>query len=336
MVPAGYHRSVLAIPLAAGLLVATGAGADGTVAADHEAPEWLVEAEELLHRGIDAYYEAAFEEALTSLEDCAGALVSRHDEYPVSRDTIRVAVVHLILTLHALEREQEALELARGLAEVSAPPWTGDMQLSPAAAAYVEELAATVPPHPTGTLRVLAPQEGCVVEVDGREAEPGQGVELPAGVHWIRLSCDGVPGDHHRVTVTAGEVVELDLSGLELEAVKVDEDGAPEETSGAPPGTAPGGTLLLEEGRPASRPWYGDAWNVVLQGAGVVMLGVGAGLLAGAMALSRKAMKTTSLRYVELSGRAFDMQVSGWTLLGAGAVSLAVGVVRMAIQSERR
>ena len=77
-------------------------------------------------------------------------------------------------------------------------------------------------------------------------------------------------------------------------------------------------------------PWYGDGWNLALQGAGVVLLGLGAGLLGGSMRLEEKAYRKHSLGYAELESRAFDMEVSGWVLMGTGAIALLVGTIRMA------
>jgi len=56
---------------------------------------------------------------------------------------------------------------------------------------------------------------------------------------------------------------------------------------------------------------------------------VGAGLLGGSMRYEEKAYRTHSLKYAGLESKALDMEVSGWVLMGTGAISLLVGTIRM-------
>jgi hypothetical protein len=89
------------------------------------------------------------------------------------------------------------------------------------------------------------------------------------------------------------------------------------------------GEELLLDTQVEPVPWYGDGWNLALQISGLALLGVGAGLLGGSIQLEERAMTTRSLRYAELEKTAFDMEVSGWVLLGTGAVAFTAGVIRM-------
>jgi hypothetical protein len=151
--------------------------------------------------------------------------------------------------------------------------------------------------------------------VDGEPVE--QAATVIEGIHWVSLSCDGQMGPPSRVDAVAGETLALDL--------------APEpEPEPEPPAPGAGGKeLLVDLEQPGPVPWYGDGWNLALETGGVLLLGLGAGLLGGSLQVEQKALRAHSLRYVGLEQRALDMEVSGWVLLGAGAVALTVGMVRM-------
>lgn len=302
------------------LLIAPGVRAqDVTVAHDAPVPGWLVEALDALEAGTTAYYDARFEEALAQLQSASKVLVAHHEDYPVARDRIAAAVIFLILTLHALDRDDQARELSEGLVEVKPPPWAEGLDLSPAAREYLEQLESDVEPPPGSLLDVVLPLPPCEVLIDGLPAVGEAPYALAAGTHWVQISCDGVYSDHHRVVLDAGASFDLDLSHLTLDAVTVKES----------PAEKPG--LLLDQGEVRAKPWYGDAANLVLQASGVVLVATALGLLVGSMRVYEEARKTTSLRYLGLEDRATSLSISGWTLLGAGAVGLVVGVIRMSV-----
>jgi hypothetical protein len=48
------------------------------------------------------------------------------------------------------------------------------------------------------------------------------------------------------------------------------------------------------------------------------------------MRIEEKAYRKHSLGYSKLESQALDMEVSGWVLMGTGAVALMVGTIRMA------
>lgn len=284
---------------------------------EDEEPAWLVEARESLHRGMDAYYEALFDEALEELSSCTSVLVHGYEKYPVPRDLIRTAVVHLILTLHALGRDEEAEEFARGLAEAGVDDWTEGLDLSPGAMEYLADLEQAMPVPTQGRILVLLPDPACRVFVDGEARDSGQPADVVTGTHWVSILCEDVSSDHHRVEVDDGQVAEVDLTGLELTATAAPEPSDPQDHD-----------LLLEEAVVEKTPWYGDVYNIVLQAAGVLLVATGVGLLAGSLHLKREARTTGSLEYARMEGLSRDLGIAGWTLLGTGALGLIVGVIR--------
>ena len=48
------------------------------------------------------------------------------------------------------------------------------------------------------------------------------------------------------------------------------------------------------------------------------------------MRIEERAYRKHSLGYADLEARALDMEVSGWVLMGTGAIVLLVGTIRMA------
>ncbi len=298
--------------------------ADGQITVEAKAgpPIWLEEALENLALGVDAYYAARFDEALVHLDDASRSLVQGHEMYPVDRDTVCKAVVYLILTLDALERDEEAAGLAAGLAEVTQAPWYEGLDLSPAAMALLDGMAAGVAEAPMGTLTVLVPGNDCAIMLDSHDVETGAGMFVLAGTHWVQIGCEGVTSDHFAVLVPEGEPVTLDLTGLDLSAVKIEDL----------PGTGPSvPEMLLDRGPVKAKPWFGHPVNLVLQAVGIVAIGVGAGLLAGSIDVEREAFTTAGLSYGKLEDRATDMQISGWALVCSGGVSLLIGVIRVAM-----
>ncbi len=308
------HTAFLVLALAAVSRPAHGGGED---------PDWLVEAAAGIDRGLEAFYAAEFEQAIEHLVPAMKALTAGFDEHPVDRALLERGAVCLILALHAREMDDAARDVALGLAEMAPPPWGPDLDLAPDARTYLDDLAGTMPPARHGTLEIAVPDEGCAVDVDGDPVIAGSPVtvQLTTGVHWVGASCPGGEEQHVRVEIEPEQEAQVSLP--------VPGESAP--APGVEPAPVKKDPLLLHtDVHPV--PWYGDGWNLALQGAGVILLGVGAGLLGGSMRVEERAYGTHSLRYADLESKAFDMEVSGWVLMGSGAIALAVGAIRMALE----
>jgi hypothetical protein len=247
-------------------------------------------------------------------------LTSGFDTHPVDAALIERGAVFLVLSLHAQGRDEEAREVALGLAELKAPPWGGELDLAPDAADFLSDLGAGMDAAPTGTVAVSVPHEECKVSVDGAEAAGLGPMELTAGVHWLRAQCDGQWGEPVRVEIPQGGGVEVVLG---------EEDPEPPPEPPPPAEEEPEEKPLLVDVQVRPKPWFGDGWNLALEGAGVVLLGVGAGLIGGSLKYEKQAFTRPGLGYSGLEQKAFDMEVAGWVLLGTGAVALTVGMIRM-------
>jgi hypothetical protein len=315
------HASEAACSIAVAVLLASGAASSEVVVpAGEDEPGWLASARDSAARGIDAYFAADFEEAISCLVASLKELTEGFDAYPVDRGLVERAAVTLILSLHALGREEEAREVASGLAELAPAPHGGDLDLSPDARSYIDALTSGIEVTEPGGLEVVPPRESCSISVDGKEIV-GTACTLLPGVHWVRVDCGSGWGDHHGVEVASGEETVLDLVP------------APGQETPPPPegSTGSGGEDLLLGAEPDTElPWYGDRWNLVLQSGGLVLAGVGAGLLGGSLQMEQRAYTSHGPGYVGLERTALDLEVAGWVLMGTGAVFLVVGVIRMA------
>jgi len=307
-------------------LLFSGAAAASTpdvVAADAPDPSWLAPALEAAREGMESYWGAEFDEAAARFVEALGVLTERFDEHPVGIAIIETTSVYLILSLHALGKEQEAGEVAAGLGALLLPPWGADLDLAPASREYLAGLSEGLPPLETGNIGVAAPED-CTVLVDGEEVGEGvvSGMDVAEGTHWVQIRCGSLAGDHRRIVVERGGTVGIEMPdpGHEVPGQDVQ-----------PPPDPAGKEDLLADLKVEKRPWFGDGWNLALECSGVLLLGLGAGLLGGSLRIESRARTIFSLRYSSLERTALEMEVAGWVLLGAGAVALTLGVIRMAM-----
>ncbi|MCH9684438.1 MAG: hypothetical protein K0V04_23590 [Deltaproteobacteria bacterium] len=88
--------------------------------------------------------------------------------------------------------------------------------------------------------------------------------------------------------------------------------------------------------RRQDRRWYRDPWGGALVGAGVVALGVGAGLFGQARADERAADRATEVvSYGERIDRAYTLSRIGVPVMITGGVLVAAGVVRWIVVGSR-
>ncbi len=281
-----------------------------------------------IEAGIDAYFEASFEEALPLLTAAMQALLDGRDQAPVPTGMIVRDAVFLVLALHALGRDGEAGAVAQGLAAIAAPPWGLDLDISKDARQFLDVLGAKTEPPAAGTVVASLPAQDCSLLVDGETAgKAGEGsADVFEGPHWIGAACGHDPGPAHLVEVPAGGRIEIDLSaGMEAGTEEVDE--------AAGKGKA---DLILDLPALSAAPWYGDGWNLALEIVGVAVVTAGAGLLAGGIHVDAQARTKATLGYAGMEQEALRLEASGWVLLGTGTVFLAIGVFRMAVMARDR
>jgi hypothetical protein len=287
-------------------------------------PQWLVEATAGIDRGVEAFYAAEFEQAVEHLVPAMKVLTEKFDVHPVDRLLLERGAVFLILALRAQEMHEEATDVATGLAQFALPPWGVGQDIAPDARSYLDEMASSVPAPDRGTLTVTVAGEGCAVDIDGDPLVAGSPVTVTilSGVHWVGTACPGEDVSHVRIEVEPDEETRITVGGEPGPPPVVESSPAPAEPEKPDP------LLVHAEVHPV--PWYGDGLNLALQAAGVAVLGLGAGLLGGSMRIEEKAYRKHSLGYVGLERQALDMEISGWVLMGTGAIALMVGTIRMA------